>query len=78
MKKEEIKFRLAELFSGPGGLALGAMRSERNTGAETTANGFLNRRILEPIWRAMIPFSRKCADVRRSFEPMLRSYVHLI
>ena len=27
MKKKEIKFRLAELFSGPGGLALGAIRS---------------------------------------------------
>ena len=27
MKKKEIKFKLAELFSGPGGLALGAMRS---------------------------------------------------
>lgn len=26
-KKKEIKFRLAELFSGPGGLALGAIRS---------------------------------------------------
>ena len=27
MKKKEIKFKLAELFSGPGGLALGAIRS---------------------------------------------------
>jgi len=27
MKKREIKFKLAELFSGPGGLALGAIRS---------------------------------------------------
>jgi hypothetical protein len=27
MKKKEVKFKLAELFSGPGGLALGAVRS---------------------------------------------------
>src|SRR3989338_7479418 len=27
MKKRQIKFKLAELFSGPGGLALGAIRS---------------------------------------------------
>ncbi len=27
MKKKEIKFKLADLFSGPGGLALGAIRS---------------------------------------------------
>src|SRR3989344_5579594 len=27
MKKKQIKFKLAELFSGPGGLALGAIRS---------------------------------------------------
>lgn len=42
MKKKEIKFKLAELFSGPGGLALGAIRSTvENESAIYT---------IEPIW----------------------------
>ncbi len=32
MKKKEVKFKLAELFSGPGGLALGAIRSSAENG----------------------------------------------
>ena len=42
MKKKEIKFRLAELFSGPGGLALGAIRSFAEN--KDTIYG------IEPIW----------------------------
>lgn len=42
MKKKEIKFKLAELFSGPGGLALGAIRSFAEN--KDTIYG------IEPIW----------------------------
>jgi DNA (cytosine-5)-methyltransferase 1 len=42
MKKKEIKFKLAELFSGPGGLALGAIRSFAEN--ESTIYG------IEPVW----------------------------
>lgn len=42
MKKKEIKFKLAELFSGPGGLALGAIRSFAEN--EDTIYG------IEPVW----------------------------
>jgi len=42
MKKKEIKFKLAELFSGPGGLALGAIRSSVEN--DNTIYG------IEPIW----------------------------
>jgi DNA (cytosine-5)-methyltransferase 1 len=42
MKKKEIKFKLAELFSGPGGLALGAIRSF----AENEDTIFC----IEPVW----------------------------
>lgn len=42
MKKKEIKFKLAELFSGPGGLALGAIRSFAEN--ENTIYG------IEPVW----------------------------
>lgn len=42
MKKKEIKFRLAELFSGPGGLALGAIRSFAEN-----KNAIYN---IEPVW----------------------------
>jgi len=42
MKKKEIKFKLAELFSGPGGLALGALRSSAEN--ENTIYG------IEPMW----------------------------
>ena len=42
MKKNQIKFKLAELFSGPGGLALGAMRSSVENG-----NAIYG---IEPIW----------------------------
>ena len=42
MKKKEIKFRLAELFSGPGGLALGAIRSF----AENKDSMYS----IEPVW----------------------------
>lgn len=41
-KKKEIKFRLAELFSGPGGLALGAIRSR----AENKEAVFS----IQPVW----------------------------
>ena len=42
MTKKEIKFKLAELFSGPGGLALGAIRSfAKNKNAIYS---------IEPIW----------------------------
>jgi DNA (cytosine-5)-methyltransferase 1 len=41
-KKKEIKFKLAELFSGPGGLALGAIRS-RAENKETAYS-------IEPVW----------------------------
>lgn len=41
-KKKNVKFRLAELFSGPGGLALGATRS-------IVTNGGLTYEI-EPVW----------------------------
>ena len=41
-KKKEIKFKLAELFSGPGGLALGAIRSR----AENKESVFS----IEPVW----------------------------
>lgn len=42
MKKKEIKFKLAELFSGPGGLALGAIRSFAQN--ESTLYS------IEPVW----------------------------
>lgn len=42
MKKKEIKFKLAELFSGPGGLALGAIRSFAEN--RDTIYG------IEPVW----------------------------
>ena len=42
MKKKEIKFKLAELFSGPGGLALGAIRSSIENDNTNYA--------IEPIW----------------------------
>lgn len=42
MSKKIIKFKLAELFSGPGGLALGAMRSFAEN--ENTIYG------IEPVW----------------------------
>jgi DNA (cytosine-5)-methyltransferase 1 len=42
MEKKEIKFKLAELFSGPGGLALGAIRSFAEN--ENTIYG------IEPVW----------------------------
>ncbi len=42
MKKKQIKFKLAELFSGPGGLALGALESTAEN--EDTIYG------IEPIW----------------------------
>lgn len=42
MKKEVIKFKLAELFSGPGGLALGAIRSFAEN--ESAIYG------IEPFW----------------------------
>src|SRR3989338_6938204 len=42
MNKKQIKFKLAELFSGPGGLALGAARSFVEN--ENTIYG------IEPIW----------------------------
>lgn len=42
MKKKEIKFKLAELFSGPGGLALGAIRSFAEN--KNTIYG------IEPVW----------------------------
>ena len=42
MKKKEIKFKLAELFSGPGGLALGAIRSLAEN--ENTAYS------IDPVW----------------------------
>jgi DNA (cytosine-5)-methyltransferase 1 len=42
VKKKDIKFRLAELFSGPGGLALGAVRS-------FVANDKATYQI-EPVW----------------------------
>ncbi len=42
MKKKEIKFKLAELFSGPGGLALGAIQSFAEN--ENTIYG------IEPVW----------------------------
>ena len=42
MKKKEVKFRLAELFSGPGGLALGAIRSFAEN--ENTIYG------IKPVW----------------------------
>ena len=42
MKKKEIKFKLAELFSGPGGLALGAIRSFAEN--ENTIYS------IEPVW----------------------------
>lgn len=42
MKKKEIKFKLAELFSGPGGLALGAIRSFVQN--ESTLYS------IEPVW----------------------------
>lgn len=42
IKKKEIKFKLAELFSGPGGLALGASRS-RSENRDTIYS-------IEPIW----------------------------
>ena len=42
MKKRVIKFKLAELFSGPGGLALGAIRSS----IENTQNIFS----IKPVW----------------------------
>lgn len=42
MKKKQIKFKLAELFSGPGGLALGAIRSFAEN--ENTIYG------IEPVW----------------------------
>lgn len=42
MKKKIIKFKLAELFSGPGGLALGALRSVVENGNTTYG--------IEPIW----------------------------
>jgi len=42
MNKKQIKFKLAELFSGPGGLALGAIRSFAEN--ENTVYG------IEPIW----------------------------
>lgn len=42
VKKKEIKFKLAELFSGPGGLALGAIKSS----AENNNTIYS----IEPIW----------------------------
>ena len=42
MKKKQIKFKLAELFCGPGGLALGAMRSFVENKEATF--------YVEPIW----------------------------
>jgi len=42
MKKKVIRFKLAELFSGPGGLALGAMQSFAEN--EDTIYG------IEPVW----------------------------
>ena len=42
MKKKQIKFKLAELFSGPGGLALGAIRSLAEN--KDTIYG------IEPVW----------------------------
>jgi DNA (cytosine-5)-methyltransferase 1 len=42
MKKKQIKFKLAELFSGPGGLALGAIRSLVEN--KDTIYG------IEPVW----------------------------
>ena len=42
MKKKEIKFKLAELFSGPGGLALGAIRSFAENENTTYS--------IEPVW----------------------------
>ena len=42
MKKKQIKFKLAELFSGPGGLALGAIRSFAEN--KDTIYG------IEPVW----------------------------
>lgn len=42
MKKKEIKFRLAELFSGPGGLALGAINS-----SVKNKDSFYS---IEPVW----------------------------
>ena len=42
MKKKIIKFKLAELFSGPGGLALGAMRSSAQNDDAIYQ--------IEPIW----------------------------
>src|SRR3972149_10774629 len=42
MKKKQIKFKLAELFSGPGGLALGAIRSFAEN--ENTIYG------IKPVW----------------------------
>lgn len=42
MKKRQIKFKLAELFSGPGGLALGAIRSFAEN--KDTIYG------IEPVW----------------------------
>ena len=41
-KKKHIKFRLAELFSGPGGLALGAIRSKAENKTEVYS--------IEPVW----------------------------
>ena len=42
MKKKIIKFKLAELFSGPGGLALGAIRAF----AENENSIY----VIEPVW----------------------------
>lgn len=42
MKKKEIKFKLAELFSGPGGLALGAIQS-----SVENSNAIYG---IEPVW----------------------------
>src|SRR3990167_4861568 len=42
MNKKQIKFKLAELFSGPGGLALGAIRSFAEN--KNTIYG------IEPVW----------------------------
>src|ERR1035437_1555514 len=41
-KKKEIKFKLAELFSGPGGLALGAIRSKAENKSAVYS--------IEPTW----------------------------
>ncbi len=42
MQKKQIKFKLAELFSGPGGLALGAIRSFAENENTTYS--------IEPVW----------------------------